>query len=299
METVDEEFLDASMDFIDRQHKAKKPFFVWFNTSRMHIFTHLKPESLGKTGRGIFADGMVEHDTHVGLLLAKLEELGISENTIVIYATDNGAEKYSWPDGGTSPFRGEKATTWEGGVRIPMMMRWPKMIKAGQVNNEIISLEDMVPTLMAAVGAPDIKEKLLAGHKAGNQTYQVHLDGYNLLPALTGESTEWPRKEFFSWVDDGTLGAFRYKDFKVHFSTQDHHGMDAWFFPQTPRKAPLLIDMRADPFETAFEESSFYDEWVNKRMFIIAPAIELIGQHMATYEKFPPRQAGGSFTPKQ
>jgi len=299
METVDEEFLAASLDFIDRQHKADKPFFLWFNTTRMHIFTHLKDGSRGRTGRGVYADGMVEHDSHVGQLLAKLDELGIAENTIVLYTTDNGAEKFSWPDGGTSPFRGEKATTWEGGLRVPMMLRWPGRIQLGQINNQIISLEDMVPTFMAAVGVPDIKEKLLEGHAVGDTTYKVHLDGYNLLPALTGESGEWPRNEFFAWVDDGTLGAVRYKDFKAHFSTQKHHGMNAWLLAQTPRKAPLLIDLRADPFEAAHEESSFYDDWLLRRMFVIAPAVEIVAKHMATYEKFPPRQTPGSFTPRQ
>ncbi len=299
METIDEEFLAATFDFIERKQSEGTPWFVWFNTTRMHIFTHLKEESAGATGLGIFADGMVEHDGHVGQLLAKLDELGVSDNTIVIYTTDNGAEKYSWPDGGTSPFRGEKATTWEGGVRVPLMVRWPGRIAPGQINNEIISLEDMLPTLMAAVGAPDIKESLLKGHRIGRTTYKVHLDGYNLLPALTGASAEWPRNEFFYWVDDGSLGAVRSDRFKAHFSTQDHHGMDAWFFSQTPRKAPLLIDLRADPFESAPLEASFYDDWVNRRMFTIAPAIAIVQRHMETYKEFPPRQDSGSFTPRQ
>ncbi len=299
METVDEEFLAAAIDFVDRQHKADNPFFMWFNTSRMHIFTHLKDELRGKTGRGIYADGMVEHDGHVGQLLAKLDELGIAENTIVLYTTDNGAEKFSWPDGGTSPFKGEKATTWEGGMRVPMMLRWPKRIKAGQVNNEIISLEDMVPTLMAAAGVPDIKQQLLQGHTVDDRTYKVHLDGYNLLPALTDESDQWPRDEFFAWVDDGTLGAVRYKDFKAHFSSQEHQGLDAWLLNQSPRKAPLLIDLRADPFETAPEDSSYYDDWLVRRMFVVAPTIEIVGKHLATFEQFPPRQVPGSFTPRQ
>jgi len=264
MKTIDEEFLAATFDFIERKEAEGTPWFVWFNTTRMHIFTHLKDESRSATGLGIHADGMVEHDGHVGQLLAKLDELGVTDNTIVIYTTDNGAEKYSWPDGGTSPFRGEKATTWEGGFRVPMMVRWPGRIAPGQINNEIISLEDWVPTLMAAVGVPDVKERLLEGHTAGDMTYKVHLDGYNLLPALTGESEEWPRNEFFCWVDDGTLGAVRYGRFKAHFSTQDHHGMDAWFFAQTPRKAPLLIDLRGDPFEVAPFESSFYGDWVQR-----------------------------------
>jgi len=299
METVDEEFLSATFDFIERNEAEDTPWFVWFNTSRMHIFTHLKEESEGATGLGIFADGMVEHDGHIGQLLGKLDELGVTDDTIVIYTTDNGAEKFSWPDGGTSPFRGEKATTWEGGLRVPMMVRWPDRIEPGQINNEITSLEDWVPTLMAAVGVPDIKEKLLEGHTAGDMTYNVHLDGYNLLPALTGESEEWPRKEFFAWVDDGTLGAVRYDRFKAHFSTQDNLGINAWLFAQTPRKAPLFIDLRADPFESAPEDSSNYDDWINRHMFFIAPTISIVEGHMATFQDYPPRQKSGSFTPRQ
>ncbi|GJL80533.1 MAG: arylsulfatase [marine bacterium B5-7] len=299
METVDQEFLLAAFDYIERQEKQDKPWFVWFNTTRMHIFTHLKDESRGKTGRGIHADGMVEHDGQVGELLAKLDELGIADNTIVIYTTDNGAEKFSWPDGGTSPFRGEKATTWEGGIRIPFMIRWPAKIKGGQVSNDIISLEDMVPTLLAAVGAPDIKKQLLDGVTIGDKTYRVHLDGYNLLPSLTGESDDWPRNEFFAWVDDGTLGAVRVGDFKAHFSTQDHHGIEAWFKGQELRKAPLFVDLRADPFEMMPEESSYYDDWVVRRMFAVAPLVNFVAEHMKTFVEFPPRQESGSFTPKQ
>jgi arylsulfatase A-like enzyme len=299
METVDEEFLNASLDFIDRQHQAKKPFFCWFNSTRCHIFTHLKPGSDGKTGRGTYADGMVEHDGHVGQLLKKLDDLGIADNTIVIYTTDNGAEKFSWPDGGTSPFRGEKATTWEGGIRVPFMVRWPAKVKGARVSNEIISLEDCLPTLLAAAGEPKIVEKVLAGHPAGNKTYKVHLDGYNFLPYLTGAEERGPRKEFFAYVDDGSLGAVRYQDYKFHFSTQDHHGMQAWMKGQTPRKAPLIIDLRADPFESMPEESSYYDDWLIRRMFAMVPVKELVAKHAATFQAFPPRQESGSFTPKQ
>ncbi len=299
METVDGEFLDAAIDFIERNEAADKPWFTWFNTTRMHIFTHLKDEARGVTGLGINADGMVEHDGQVGRLLDTLKALGADENTIVVYTTDNGAEKFSWPDGGTSPFRGEKATTWEGGVRVPMMIRWPGRIAPGQVNNEIISLEDWTPTLMAAAGVPDIKEKLLAGHTVGGRDYRVHLDGYNVLPALTGDADAWPRKEFFAWVDDGSLGAVRYGRFKAHFSTQDHEGLNAWMLGQTPRKAPLFIDLRADPFEMAPEDSSFYDNWLVQHMYMIAPTVEIVQSHMATYEEFPPRQSSGRFTPKQ
>ena len=299
METIDEEFLAAGLDFVDRQAKSGKPFFMWFNTTRTHIYTHLKPGSAGKTGRGIYADGIVEHDGHVGQVLAKLDELGLSQNTIVVYTTDNGAEKFTWPDGGTSPFRGEKATTWEGGIRIPLLVRWPGKVAANKVSNEIISLEDMLPTLLAAAGQPDITSKLLAGASIGGTKYKVHLDGYNFLPYLTGQVEKGPRKEFFAWVDDGTLGAMRYGDYKANFSTQNEHGMNAWLIPQQQRKAPMLIDLRADPFEDAPEQSNFYGEWLNRHMYALVPLQELVAAHMATYKDFPARTGGGSFTPKQ
>jgi arylsulfatase A-like enzyme len=297
METIDEEVLDASLKFIDKQAKASKPFLCWFNSTRCHIFTHLKPSSEGKTGRGIYADAMVEHDGMVGELLNKLDELGIADNTIVIYTTDNGAEKFSWPDGGTSPFRGEKATTWEGGIRVPFIIRWTGKIKGGRVSNEIISLEDCLPTLLAAAGDADVKTKLLTGFTAGSETYKVHLDGYNFLPYLTGETKEGPRKEFFAFVDDGSLGAVRYGDYKFHFTTQDHEGMEAWTQAQTVRKAPLMIDLRADPFETAPLESSYYNDWLNKRMYVMMPLKDLVAKYMATFKDFPQRQASGSFVP--
>jgi arylsulfatase len=299
METVDEEFLAATFDFIERQEEQETPWFVWFNTTRMHNFTHLKDTSAGATGLGIYADGMAEHDAMIGQLLDKLDELGVADNTVVVYTTDNGAEKFSWPDGGTSPFRGEKATTWEGGIRVPFMIKWPGEIEGGRVSNEILSLEDMVPPLMAAAGEPDIKQKLLDGYAAGDKTFNVHLDGYNLLPSLTGESDEWPRNDFFAWVDDGTLGAVRYNRWKANFSTMDQEGVDAWFHGQTPRKAPLFIDLRADPFEMAPEDSSYYDDWVVRHMYAIGPTVTIVQEHMATYEDYPPRQEAGSFTPKQ
>ncbi|WP_434219187.1 arylsulfatase [Biformimicrobium ophioploci] len=299
METVDEEFLGATLNFIDRAHSAKKPFFVWFNSSRMHIFTHLKKESEGKTGKGIYADGLVEHDAHVGQLLKKLDDLGIADNTLVIYSTDNGAEKFSWPDGGSSPFRGEKATTWEGGLRVPLLVRWPSAIKAGQTSNEIISHEDWLQTIMATVGEPDIKEKLLKGHSADGKKYKVHLDGYNFLPYLTGKEKNGPRDVFFGFVDDGSLGTVRYKDYKFHFSTQTHHGIKAWLLAQEPRKAPLIVNLRSDPFEEAPKESAYYDDWLLRHMFVMVPLKDLVGKFMATFEKFPPRQESGSFTPRQ
>ena len=301
METVDEEFLAAAVDFIERQEQSNTPWFVWFNTTRMHMFTHLKPESLGKTGLGVTADGMTEHDAMVGQLLGKLDEVGATENTIVIYTTDNGAEKFTWPDGGTSPFRGEKATTWEGGIRIPFMIKWPGRIQGGQVSNEILSLEDMLPTLAAAAGEPDIKQKLLNGYQAGDKSFKVHLDGYNLLPNLTGaqDAGDWPRKEFFAFVDDGSLGAVRYERFKFHFSTQTTAGLGSWLHAQQPLKAPMLIDLRADPFESAPEDSSYYDDWLVRRMFAFEPLQTLVADFMKTFEEFPVRQTPGSFTPKQ
>jgi arylsulfatase len=298
METIDEEVLDASLNFIDKQATAGKPFFCWFNSTRCHIYTHLKPESAGKTGRGVYADAMVEHDAMVARLLEKLDQLGIADNTIVIYTTDNGAEKFSWPDGGTSPFRGEKATTWEGGIRVPFIVRWVGKIKGGRVSNEIISLEDCLPTLMAAVGETDVTNKLLNGYQVGGAKYKVHLDGYNFLPYLLGETPKGPRKEFFAFVDDGTLGAVRYGDYKAHFSTQDHEGMEAWTQAQTVRKAPLLVDLRADPFETAPEESSYYNDWLGKRMYAMVPLKDIVADYMATFKAFPIRQESGSFTPK-
>jgi arylsulfatase len=210
METVDEEFLVAGLDFIERAHDAGKPFFLWWNSTRMHIFTHLKKESQGKTGLGLYPDGLVEHDGHVGQLLHKLDQLGIAEDTIVMYSTDNGAEVMSWPDGGSTPFRGEKDTNWEGGWRVPCAIRWPGVIEPGTVSNEIFSHTDMLPTLLAAAGEPDIVEKLKKGHKAGKKTFKVHIDGYNLIPFLRGEVTENPRKAFFYWSDDGDLMAMRF-----------------------------------------------------------------------------------------
>jgi arylsulfatase len=207
METVDEEFLEGAQGFIRNANSRNQPFFVWFNTSRMHIWTRLKPESQGVTGQGIYADGMAEHDDHVGQLLDLLDELGIAENTIVVYSTDNGAETMSWPDGGTIPFAGEKNTTWEGGFRVPMMVRWPGKIAPGQVSNEIISQQDWLPTLLAAVGDTDVKDELLAGRSVNGKTYKVHLDGYNFLPYLMGQEEIGPRREMFYFTDDGSLSA--------------------------------------------------------------------------------------------
>jgi len=294
METVDEEVTAAALDFMDRAHKANKPFFVWWNSTRMHIWTHLKPASKGKTGLGVYADGMVEHDGMVGQLLNKLKELGIQDNTIVMYSTDNGAEVMSWPDGGSTMFRGEKATQWEGGWRVPTVIRWPGVIKPGTIINEIGAHQDMLPTLLAAVGDPNVKADLMKGKKIGGMTYKVHIDGYNLLPALKGEA-EWPRPGFLYWTDDGSVAALRYGNWKASFLVQRAEGLDVWRAPFETLRAPMLTNLRMDPFERAEEEGMDYDHWWLDHAFMIAPAASMVGEWIQSFREFPPRQKPGSF----
>ncbi len=288
--------LTAALDFMGRTHQQDKPFFVWFNSTRMHIWTHLKAASEGVTGQGIYADGMVEHDGYVGQLLDKLDELGITDDTIVMYATDNGAELMSWPDGGMIPFRGEKNTTWEGGFRLPMMVRWPGKIKAGSISNEIIAMMDWMPTLVAAAGDPDIKEKLLNGRTAGGKTFKVHLDGYNFLPYMTGQASKGPRDEFFYFTDDGSLSALRYRDWKMMFSIQEAHGFEVWVRPFTVLRVPRLFNLRRDPFERADRDSDFYTKFFIDHMFVMVPAQALVAKFLQIFQKFPPRQKPASFT---
>jgi arylsulfatase len=294
METIDEEVNAKALDFMARAKKADKPFFLWWNSTRMHIFTHLKKESAGKTGLGVYPDGMVEHDGHVGLVLAKLKELGLEENTIVMYSTDNGAESMSWPDGGTTMFRGEKNTNWEGGYRVPTLIRWPGVIKPGTVVNDIGAHEDMLPTLLAAAGDTTVKEDLLKGRAVGGTTYKVHIDGYNLLPALKGQSA-WPRREFIYWTDDGSVAALRYDDWKVTFLRQNAHGLHVWIEPFEVLRAPLLGNLRSDPFERAEYEGYGYNQWFAEHMFLFAPAGAYVGQWVQSFKEFPPRQKPGSF----
>ena len=294
METVDEEVTTAALSFMDKAHEDGKPFFVWWNSTRMHIFTHLKPASVGKTGLGVYADGMVEHDGMVGQLLAKLEELGIEDNTIVMYSTDNGAEAFTWPDGGTTMFRGEKNTQWEGGYRVPTAIRWPGVIQPGTVNNEIGSHEDMLQTLLAAAGEPDLKDELLKGKRVGDKTFKVHLDGYNLMPALKGQA-EWPREEFLYWTDDGSVAAVRYKDWKATFLKQNAEGAHVWSQPFEELRAPMLGNLRSDPFERAEYESMGYTQWWAERMFMFAPAGAYVGRWLQSFREFPPRQKPGTF----
>ncbi len=296
METIDDEVMAKSLDFMERAKKAGKPFFVWWNSTRMHIFTHLKPASAGKTGLGIYADGMVEHDAHVGQLLAKLKELGLEENTIVMYSTDNGAETFTWPDGGTTMFRGEKNTNWEGGYRVPTVIRWPGVIKPGTVINDIGAHEDMLITLVNAGGGRNVKEDLMKGTTIGGRSYKVHLDGYDLGPALRGEAKEWPRKEFIYWTDDGQVAALRYDNWKITFLEQKAHGLRVWQEPFTVLRAPLITNLRMDPFERAEHEHSMgYQQWFMERMFMVAPAAGYVGQWLQSFRDFPPRQKPGSF----
>jgi arylsulfatase A-like enzyme len=270
METIDEELLAATEDFLDRAKRDKVPFFVWFNTTRMHVDTHLKPGAAGKTGLGVYPDGMVEHDGHVGRLLEKLERLGFAGDTIVIYTTDNGAEVMSWPDGGTTPFRGEKNTNWEGGYRVPLLVRWPGVFKPGTVINEVVSHEDWLPTLLAAAGDANVKEELLKGLQAGGKSFKVHLDGYDMLPFFQGKARA-PRNVFFSFNDDGALVALRYTPWKLVFREQRAHGFDVWQEPFVPLRLPMLFNVRTDPFERA-EESWAYGRWRFERLFLLVPA---------------------------
>jgi arylsulfatase len=295
METIDEEVTAKALDFMQRAKQADKPFFLWWNSTRMHIFTHLKASSAGKTGQGIYADGMVEHDGHVGQVMAKLKELGLDENTIVMYSTDNGAETFTWPDGGTTMFRGEKNTNWEGGYRVPTMIKWPGTIQPGTVVNDIGAHEDMFLTLVNAAGGKDVAETLKKGTTLGGRSYKVHLDGYDLGPALRGQGP-WPRKEFIYWTDDGSVAALRYNDLKVTFLEQAGHGLRVWQDPFKVLRAPLLANLRMDPFERAeYEHAMGYQRWYVEHMWAFAPAGAYVGNWLQSFREFPPRQKPGSF----
>jgi arylsulfatase len=299
METVDEEFLGAALDFMDRKTKEGKPWLCYFKSTRMHVFTHLKPESDGKTGLGLYPDGMVELDGYVGQLLQKLEDLKVSDHTIVVFTTDNGAEVMSWPDGGSTPFRGEKDTNWEGGWRVPFLMRWPGVIKPGQIINEICSLEDMIPTFAAAGGEPDLVEKVKAGYTADGKKFKVHLDGYNLMPFLQGEQKKSPRNEFLYWSDDGELLAVRVENWKAVFEEQRNKGLAVWREPFSKMRLPKLFNLRSDPFEQAEDSSLFYDKWFADRGFIMVPAQAVVTRWIETFREFPPRAKSASFNVDQ
>lgn len=295
METIDDEVTVAAKDFLQRAKKGDKPFFLWWNSTRMHIWTRLKEASEGKTGLGIYPDGMVEHDGDVGEMLKALDDLGFADNTIVMYSTDNGAEKFTWPDGGQSPFRGEKNTNWEGGYRVPCAIRWPGVVQPGTVLNDVFAHEDMLPTLLAAAGAPGVKEQLLKGMKVGDKTFKVHLDGYDVTNALSGKAPS-PRKEFFYFNDDGSLVALRYNQWKVVFSEQRGEGLDVWQEPFVPLRLPKLFNLRSDPFETADHEGMDYERWRVEHLFALVPAQEYVGKFLETFKEYPPRQKPGSFS---
>lgn len=291
METIDEEIHNAAMDFVDRNAKADKPFFLWYNSTRMHVWTRLKKESVGRTGIGLYPDGMVEHDDFVGAVLDKLDDLGLTENTIVIYSTDNGAETFSWPDGGITPFHGEKGTTWEGGFRVPLFVRWPGVIKPGTTYNNIISQEDWMPTLLAAAGDDKIVEKLKKGHEANGKTFKVHPDGYNFLPFFKGEVEESPRKEIYYFSQGGELNAIRVQNWKIHFATVQ--GNIATGTRETPGW-PLIINLRADPYERMWKEGELgYFRWYGDNMWTFVPAQEYIQNFLKTIPDYP-FQSGSS-----
>jgi arylsulfatase A-like enzyme len=287
METVDEEFLAAALNFIERAHEQGKPFFVWFSATRMHVWTRLKDESKGVTGIGLYPDGMVEHDGHVGQLLAKLDELGITDNTMVMYSTDNGAETFTWPDGGITPFHGEKGTTWEGGFRVPSLIRWPGVIKPGTIYNDIFSHEDMLPTILAAAGDPDIKEKLIDGHDTGDKNFKVHLDGYNLMPYFQGKVEKGPRESIFYFDQGGNLNALRVRNWKLHFTILEGPINEA---VRVKRAWPVVINLRADPYEVMWEESQMYMRWMADNMWTFVPAQQYVTEFLGTFKNFPPRR---------
>ncbi len=294
MKTIDEEFLAAAIHFMARAKEQDKPFFCWFNPSRMHVFTHVKDENLGKTGLGFYADGMVEHDGHVGQLLDKLDDLGLSENTIVIYTADNGPQAAHWPDAGISPFRGSKTTNWEGGWRVPALIRWPGVVEPGTTFKDMFAGEDWLPTLMAAAGEPGIKDKLLEGHQVGDMTYKVHLDGHDQTEYLSGKGPN-ARKSFFYFSDDGDLMALRFDRWKAHFMVQKAKGIEMWRTEFDKLRAPLLFDLKIDPFERG-DEGIYYDEWWFRRAFVITPSQVIVRSLMKSFEAFPPRQKPASFS---
>ncbi|MEQ8324866.1 MAG: arylsulfatase [Vicingaceae bacterium] len=297
METIDDESSNAAMAFIRKSVKEGKPFFVWWNGTRMHFRTHVKEELKGISGQDDYADGMVEHDMHVGKFLKLLDELGITDKTLVMYSTDNGPHKNTWPDAGVNPFRGEKNTNWEGGWRVPAMVRWPQKIKAGSVSNEVFSGMDWMPTFLAAAGQDDAKEKLLKGSTIEGKTYKVHLDGYNMLPYLTGVEKKGRRHEIFYFSDDGDLTAMRYDDWKIIFMEQRALGtMAVWANPFTPLRIPLIFNLRRDPYENATLTSNTYYDWQLDHVFLLIPAQDIVGRFLMTFKDYPPRMKAASFS---
>lgn len=299
METIDDDIANRSAEFIEKQSKADKPFFVWINFTHMHFRTHVKPESRGQAGRwvGEYADAMVDHDKNVGTILKKIDDLGIAENTIVLYSTDNGPHINSWPDAGMTPFRNEKNSNWEGAYRVPSMVRWPGKIKAGTVSNEIMSHLDWMPTLLAIAGDSNIKDKLLKGYQVGSKNFKVHLDGYNFLPYLTGQSKESPRKEFFYFSDDGDLTGLRFDNWKMVFAEQRATGtLQVWSEPFVHLRVPKLFNLRMDPYERADITSNTYYDWFLNHAFFLMAAQDYVANFLKTFKEYPPRQKSSTFT---
>ena len=297
METIDDEIAAAAVDFIERHQEG--PFFLWVNTTHMHFRTHTKEESLGQAGRwqSPYHDTMIDHDRHVGQVLDAIDELGLAENTIVMYSTDNGPHMNSWPDAAMTPFRSEKNTNWEGAFRVPLVIRWPDRISAGSVSNEIVSHLDWLPTFLSAAGEPQVKEKLLEGHDAAGKTFQVHLDGYDLLPYLTGEVDRSPRNSFFYFSDDGDLVAMRYDNWKLVFMQQRLPGtLAVWAEPFVATRIPLLFNLRTDPYERADITSNTYWDWYLDRAYLVLPAVQIVSEFLQTFVAYPPRMKAASFT---
>lgn len=287
METIDEEIFAAEQKFVANAATSGKPFFVWFNTTRMHVWTRLRKSAEGRTGIGLYPDGMVEHDDMVGAVLKQLDDLGIADNTIVVYGTDNGAETGTWPDGGTTPFHGEKGTTWEGGFRVPMLVRWPGVIKPGTLVNEIFSQEDWLPTFLAAAGVPDVVDKVKQGYAANGKTWKAHLDGYNFLPYFKGEAKKGPREEIFYFGQGGELNAVRWNDWKVHFAVTN--GNIATAVRDVPGW-PVIVNLRADPYEKAPHESGLYLRWYADNIWLFVPVQQKLGAFLKTLPEYPFQQ---------
>ncbi|XVU30021.1 arylsulfatase [Actinoplanes sp. CA-054009] len=299
METVDDEFVAAAKEWITRRHEEQQPFFAWVNTTHMHLRTHTKPESLGQAGRwqSPYHDTMIDHDKHVGELLDLLDELGIAENTFVMYSTDNGPHMNTWPDGAMTPFRSEKNTNWEGAFRVPLAIRWPGQVPAGVVSNEIVGHHDWLPTLLAIAGDPDVVDDLRIGRTVGGTPYRVHIDGFNLLPYLTGQVPKSPRPGFIYFDDDGHLVALRFDNFKVVFAEQRAPGtMQVWSEPLIPLRIPKLFNLRTDPYERADTTSNTYYDWFIDHAFLVMAAQGVVTRFLETFKEFPPQQRPQSFT---
>ncbi len=290
METVDQEFTNAALKFMDKSAGEGKPFFVWFNATRMHVWTRLAPKWQGSSGHGLYADGLKEHDFHVGQLLDKLDELGIADNTIVVYSTDNGSQTGTYPDGGAEPFRGEKGSTWEGGFRVPALIRWPGVVEKKRVINDIFSHQDWLPTFLAAAGEPGIVQKLKQGHQAGGRTYKVHLDGFDQTALLSAKG-KGKRENIFYFDDNAQLNAMRWNDWKIHFAFQ----MDGWSGPREALNFPRVINLRSDPYETSID-SGLYARFFGDNLWLFVPTQQEVGKWLATFRQFPPRQATASFS---